>query len=91
MATVREEETDSRLLNCNVAPAFELKNSPGISYWGYKNLVDFIRFEDKPPQESGYHIRINSLVRTVPITSNPDDEGTISAFKDSSQPEQFHK
>ena len=25
---------------------FELKNSPGISYWGYKNLVDFIRFQD---------------------------------------------
>ena len=23
---------------------WELKNSPGISYWGYKNLVDFIRF-----------------------------------------------
>ena len=22
---------------------WELKNSPGISYWGYKNLVDFIR------------------------------------------------
>ena len=27
---------------------FELKNSPGISYWGYKNLKDFIRFKDKP-------------------------------------------
>ena len=61
---------------------WELKNSPGISYWGYKNLVDFIRFTDRPINEGRYHIRVNSLVRTVPITSNPDDEGNISAFED---------
>ena len=70
---------------------WELKNSPGISYWGYKNLVDFIRFTDKPSDETGFHIRFNSLVRTVPITSNPDDDGTITAFEDTSMPEQFHK
>ena len=70
---------------------FELKNSPGISYWGYKNLVDFIRFTDKPRDEAGFHVRFNSLVRTIPITSNPDDEGNIAAFKDTSLPEQFHK
>ncbi len=70
---------------------WELKNSPGISYWGYKNLVDFIRFTDRPINEDSYHIRVNSLVRTVPITSNPDDEGNISAFEDTSMPEQFHK
>ena len=70
---------------------WELKNSPGISYWGYKNLVDFIRFTDKPVDESGFHVRFNSLVRTVPITSNPDDEGNITAFEDTSMPEQFHK
>ena len=70
---------------------WELKNSPGISYWGFNNLVDFIRFTDKPLDESGFHVRFNSLVRTVPITSNPDDEGTITAFEDTSMPEQFHK
>ena len=26
---------------------FELKNSPGISYYGYKNLIDFIDFNPK--------------------------------------------
>ena len=70
---------------------WELKNSPGISYWGYKNLVDFIRFTDKPVDESGFHVRFNSLVSTVTITSNPDDEGTITAFEDTSMTEQFHK
>ena len=71
--------------------AWELKNSPGISYWGYKNLVDFIRFVDKPINEPGFHVRFNSLIRTIPITSNPDDGGNISAFEDTSMPEQFYK
>ena len=31
------------------------------------------------------------IFRTVPITSNPDDEGIITAFEDTSMPEQFHK
>ena len=31
---------------------FELRNAPGISYWGYRNLRDFVEFstEDKKPQ-----------------------------------------
>lgn len=70
---------------------WELKNSPGISRWGYKNLVDFIRFNDNPEKENTTHIRINTLIRTVPITSNPDKDGNIDEFKDTSIPEQFHK
>ena len=70
---------------------WELKNSPGISRWGYKNLVDFVRYEDKPISENTTHVRINTLIRTVPITSNPDEDGTISEFNNASVPEQFHK
>ena len=70
---------------------WELKNSPGISYWGYKNLVDFIRFNDVPLNENIFHFRWNSLIRTVPITSNPDSDGNIVAFEETSMPEQFHK
>ena len=44
---------------------WELKNSPGISYWGYKNLVDFVRFQDKPIIEKDVHIRFNSLIRSL--------------------------
>ena len=70
---------------------WELKNSPGISRWGYKNLVDFVRYKDKPISENTTHVRINTLIRTVPITSNPDEDGTISEFNNASVPEQFHK
>ncbi len=69
---------------------WELKNAPGISRWGYKNLVDFIRFNDSEEADK-IHVRFNTLVRTVPITSNPDEDGTIEAFKDASLPEQFYK
>lgn len=69
---------------------WELKNAPGISRWGYKNLVDFIRFNDSEEVDK-IHVRFNTLIRTVPITSNPDEDGTIEAFKDASLPEQFHK
>ena len=66
---------------------FELKNSPGISYWGYKNLVDFIRFTDKPKEEKNIHIRFSSLIRTI----NPSDEQKIFRVGNKSIPEQFHK
>ena len=70
---------------------WELKNSPGISRWGYKNLVDFIRFNDDTMDKNSTHIRLNSLIRTVPITSNPDEDGSIEDFNNTSIPEQFYK
>ena len=62
-----------------IKSSFELKNSPGISYYGYKNLRDFVLFTP-PNNENNFHLRISNLVRTVPITTNPDDEGTILKF-----------
>ncbi len=52
---------------------FELKNSPGISYWGYKNLIDFVRFENINNDKKNIHFRFNTLIRSMPITSNPEE------------------
>jgi len=68
---------------------FELKNSPGISYYGYKNLIDFVDFNKKI--ESKFHLRISSLIRTTPITTNPDSDGEGVQHYYSDQPEQFHR
>ncbi len=65
---------------------FELKNSPNISYYGYKNLRDFVLFSP-PKNDSNFHFRISNLLRTVPITTNPDDEGTIIEFSGDGIPE----
>ncbi|MBC8478875.1 MAG: hypothetical protein H8D46_00305, partial [FCB group bacterium] len=70
---------------------FELRNAPGISNYGYRNLIDFVRFTSPKTAKPEFHVRINQLVRTVPVTTNPDDEGLISAFSDASRPELFRK
>ena len=67
---------------------FELKNS-GISHYGYKSLTDFISFDSSINKK--IHFRYSSLIRTTPITTNPDSEGQeISTFS-SDRPEQLHR
>tara|TARA_Y100000994_G_scaffold249136_1_gene259271 strand:- start:898 stop:3303 length:2406 start_codon:yes stop_codon:yes gene_type:complete len=67
---------------------FELKNS-GISHYGYKSLTDFISFDSSVNKK--IHFRYSSLIRTTPITTNPDSEGQeISTFS-SDRPEQLHR
>ena len=68
---------------------FELKNSPGISYYGYKNLIDFIDFE--PKENDQLHFRISSSIKTTPITTNPDSDGQTMDYYYSDNPEQFHR
>ena len=70
---------------------FELRNAPGISYWGYKNLRDFVKFKTPKNQKPELHGRFSQMIRTVPVTTNPDDEGTINAFRNSSRPEVYQK
>jgi hypothetical protein len=71
---------------------FQLKNAPGLSRWGYKNLIDFIRFpSDEGVSNSEFHWRFTNLVRTVPTTTSPDEEGATSQFLDPSHPELFHR
>ncbi|SVD34681.1 uncharacterized protein METZ01_LOCUS387535, partial [marine metagenome] len=64
---------------------FELKNSPGISYYGYKNLRDFILFKNSDDDE--LHFRLSSLIRTVPTTNNPDSDGNVFEVSNNSSPE----
>ena len=71
--------------------SFELRNAPGISYYGYRNLIDFIRFETDTTARLRPHARITQLFRTVPVTTNPDDEGLFLAFADASRPENYLK
>ncbi len=67
---------------------FELKNSPGISYYGYKNVKDFVQYNNP---RNKVHFRLNSVTRTLPITNNPDDGEYSTIFKDNSLPERLIK
>ena len=57
---------------------FQLKNSPGISYYGYKNLIDFVGFDNEASNKS--YFRFSSIVRNTPLTSTPDDDASIVEF-----------
>ena len=52
---------------------FQLKNSPGISYYGYKNVLDYVRFDNT---KQDFRIRIKS--RVTNIHSSSVDEESIN-------------
>ena len=68
---------------------FQLKNSPGLSRYGYKNILDFIRF--KPQSNQGINFRYSTLFKTLPITTNPDEEGNSEVLLSTSDPETLHR
>jgi len=68
---------------------FELKNSPGLSYYGYKNILDFIKFENQ--EDQGFHFRYSTLFKTLPITTNPDEEGNSDVLISNDDPETLHR
>ncbi|MAV65250.1 MAG: hypothetical protein CMG00_08685 [Candidatus Marinimicrobia bacterium] len=68
---------------------FELKNSPGLSRYGYKNILDFVRFEE--PSSKGFNFRYSNLFKTLPITTNPDEESNSELILQSNDPETLHR
>ena len=68
---------------------FQLKNSPGISYYGYKNLIDFVGFDDESSNKS--YFRFSSIVRNTPLTSTPDDDASIVEFYNPEMPQILSK
>ena len=68
---------------------FQLKNSPGISYYGYKNLIDFVGFDDESSNKS--YFRFSSIVRNTPLTSTPDDDASIVEFYNPERPQILSK
>tara|TARA_B100002052_G_C15886981_1_gene601995 strand:- start:9818 stop:12256 length:2439 start_codon:yes stop_codon:yes gene_type:complete len=68
---------------------FQLKNSPGISRYGYKNLVDFVSFDDK--KNSNNFFRFTTLIKNSPLTSTPDDDAALIEFYDPTSPQILSK
>ena len=68
---------------------WELKNSPGISYYGYKNMLDFVVFEDD--KDNKIDIRYNMMARSVPSYSGLNEEDIPIDFVDLGRPETLTK
>ena len=70
---------------------WELKNSPGISYYGYKNLIDFVGFDSLNPSLDKINFRFKTLVRNTPLTSTPDDDASLVEFYNPKSPQVLSK
>ena len=70
---------------------FELKNSPGISYYGYKNLIDFVDFNSSDSFFNKANFRFKTLVRNTPLTSTPDDDASLVEFYNPNSPQVLSK
>ena len=57
VAILRERDQSGRIEN-----ARQLRAAPGLSYWGYRNLRDFVRYDDPPARwgrpSADYQLRV---------------------------------
>tara|TARA_Y100001970_G_scaffold292239_1_gene432652 strand:- start:6 stop:2492 length:2487 start_codon:yes stop_codon:yes gene_type:complete len=67
---------------------FQLKNSPGISHYGYKNLRDFASFDS--PREK-LNVRFNTFFRSSPSNNGFDEDDAPIQYDNSNNPESLYK
>ena len=67
---------------------FGLKNSPGISHYGYKNLKDFVSFNRLGKD---WNVRINTLFSSVPSTDNFDEDDAPIQYMNYDNPETLYR
>ena len=82
VAVLKQQERGS------INGTWQLKNSPGISYYGYKNLLDFVSFDEKIKP---WNFRFNSLVRNMPSTDNFDEDDAPIQYMNYSNYETFYR
>ena len=59
-----------------------LRGAIGLSYWGYRNMVDFFTYDDKDTTDS-FHFWYNTTYKTLPSTTSFDDEvGMVDQISD---------
>ncbi|MCF7808119.1 MAG: helix-hairpin-helix domain-containing protein [Candidatus Marinimicrobia bacterium] len=49
-----------------------LRNAIGLSYYGYRNLRDFVRFDDE--DQGQWHLWYTTVMKTIPSTNSTDEE-----------------
>ena len=65
-----------------------LRGAIGLSYWGYRNMVDFFTYDDTDTTDS-FHFWYNTTYKTLPSTTSFDDEiGTVDQI--SNHPGDLH-
>ena len=73
----------------DISGTFQLKNSPGISYYGYKNLLDFVAFDNTYRKK--INIRYTAMIRSIPSSSSVDEDEIPISFNNQDNPETLVK
>ena len=59
-----------------------LRGAIGLSYWGYRNMVDFFTYDETDTTDS-FHFWYNTTYKTLPSTTSFDDEvGMVDQISD---------
>ena len=59
-----------------------LRGAIGLSYWGYRNMVDFFTYDEEDTTDS-FHLWYNTTYKTLPSTTSFDDEvGLVDQLSD---------
>ena len=59
-----------------------LRGAIGLSYWGYRNMVDFFTYDESDTTDS-FHFWYNTTYKTLPSTTSFDDEvGLVDQISD---------
>ena len=79
----------------SIGSARWLRNAIGLSYYGYRNLREFVTYSE--PEGGQWHVWYNMVVKTIPSTNSTDEEAAASSQSDAwaqnalSQPDILHK
>ncbi len=73
----------------SIGSARWLRNAIGLSYYGYRNMRDFIAYSE--PEGEQWHIWYNMVYKTIPSTNSTDEETANPLLGSVYSPDILHK
>jgi len=73
----------------SIGSARWLRNAIGLSYYGYRNMRDFISYGE--PESGQWHIWYNMVMKSIPSTNSSDEETTNPLLSNNYPPDIMHK
>jgi len=72
----------------SIGSARWLRNAIGLSYYGYRNLREFVRYTE--PEGGQWHVWYNMVMKSIPSTNSSEEESG-NLFVASGPPDIIHK
>lgn len=73
----------------SIGSARWLRNAIGLSYYGYRNMRDFVSYSE--PEGGQWHVWYNMVMKSIPSTNATDEETSNPALGSNYPPDIMHK